>query len=548
MSTEGQTLDQKSLRYVFGKHEDADGLACDCVGFANAAGGTILLGIEDGQDGPSASQRVADDFPDRLRKRLAQITVNVGVTARKVASANGGEFVEIQVFRNEQSIAALSDGRYFIRVSDETRRLLPDDLGRLMAEKNSFVWELQTTRRIPANAYDDAKLADFVKRVRASDRVSEFVRGKADAELLEHYLFTRSGFLTSLGILWIGRREDRAALLYAPEIQCLKFDERGRKVRKQVWNDFSLNPLELIEAVWREVPDWKEFYELPDGLFRKSVPHYDEVVVRELLANALAHRPYTQRGDIFLNLHPDCLEVHNPGLLPIGVTPRNILHATSKRNPHLAKVFYDLKLMEGEGSGFDRMYEVLLTSGRPIPEVQQGDDRVVVTVRKQITRPALVDFMVKADQTLPLSQKELITLGLLAQHEALTAIELVKALELSRTEDLKHWVGRLKDWGVVNSRGKTKATEYFVEPQVLRTLEFQGETTLKGIERHRLRELILRDLEIYRKASISEIHERIGQEIPRRKLQHELKLLLKDGAIGRQGTWRHTVYLWTKKA
>lgn len=229
MNAKGQTLDQKSLRYALGKHEDADGLACDCVGFANAAGGTILPGIEDGQDEPPAGQQVADDFLDRVRKRLAQITVNVGVAVRKVTAGNGGEFVEIQVFRNEQSIAATSDGRYFIRVSDETRRLLPDDLG------------------------------------------------------------------------------------------------------------------------------------------------------------------------------------------------------------------------------------------------------------------------------------------------------------------------------VVNSRGKTKATEYFVEPQVLRTLEFQGETTLKGIERHRLRELILRDLDIYRKASISEIHGRIGKEIPRRKLQHELKLLLKDGEIGRQGTWRHTVYLWTKK-
>ena len=546
MSTEGQTLDRKSLRYALGKHEDADGLACDCVGFANAAGGTILLGIEDGQDEPPASQRVADDHPDRLRNRISQITVNVCITARKVTSANGGEFVEIQVFRNEQSIAAKSDGRYFIRVSDETRRVLPDDLGRLMAEKNSFVWELQTTRRVPQHACDDSKLADFVQRVRASDRVSEFVRGKAEGELLEHYLFVKSGCLTNLGILWIGRREDRAALLYAPEIQCIKFDERGRKVRKQVWNDFSLNPLELIESVWREVPDWKEFYELPDGLFRKSVPHYDEVVVRELLANALAHRPYTQRGDIFLNLHPDRLEVHNPGLLPIGVTPCNILHTSSKRNPHLAKVFYDLKLMEGEGSGFDRMYEVLLSSGRPIPEVQQGNDRVVVTVRKQIVRAAIVDFMVKADQTLPLSQKELITLGLLAQHEALTAIELVKVLELSRAEDLKHWIGRLKEWGVVNSRGKTKATEYFVEPQVLRRLEFQGGTTLKGIERHRLRELILRDLEIYEKASISQIHSRIGKEIPRRKLQHELKLMVQAGEIGKQGVRKQTVYLCTK--
>ena len=238
--------------------------------------------------------------------------------------------------------------------------------------------------------------------------------------------------------------------------------------------------------------------------------------------------------------------MHNPGLLPIGVTPRNILHTSSKRNPHLAKVFYDLKLMEGEGSGFDRMYEVLLTSGRPVPEVQQGDDRVVVTVRKQIAQPAIVDFMMKADQKLQLKQRELIALGLIAQHGALTAIELAKALELSRADDLKHWIGRLKGWGVVNSRGRTKATEYFIEPQVLRTLDFHGETTLKGIERHRLRELILLDLEIYREASISQIHERIGTEIPRRKLQHELKLMVQAGEIGRQGQRKHTVYLCAK--
>ncbi|MEY3173078.1 MAG: hypothetical protein RLZZ436_991 [Planctomycetota bacterium] len=546
MSIEGQTLDRKSLRYALGRHEDADGLACDCVGFANAMGGVILLGIEDGQDEPPGGQQVSEELPDRLRKRLAQITVNVGVAIRKVTAGNGADFVEVQVFRNEQGIAATSDGRYFIRVSDETRRLMPDDLGRLMAEKNSFVWELQTTQHVSAHGFDKAKLADFVKRVRASDRVSEFVRGKPEGELLEHYLFVRSGLLTNLGILWIGRREDRAALLYPPEIQCIKFDERGRKVRKQVWNDYSQNPLELIEAIWREVPEWKEFYELPAGLFRKSVPHYDEVVVRELLANALVHRPYMQRGDIFLNLYPDRLEVHNPGLLPIGVTPSNILHTSSKRNPHLAKVFYDLKLMEGEGSGFDRMYEVLLSSGRPIPDVQQGDDRVVVTVRKQIARTSIVDFMVKAELTLQPTQRELITLGLLAQHEALTAIELVKVLELSRAEDLKHWIGRLKDWGVVSSRGRTKATEYFVEPDVLRKLEFQGGTTLKGIERHRLRELILRDLEIYRKASISEIHGRIGSEIPRRKIRRELGELVAENEIGSQGVKRSTVYVWTK--
>jgi ATP-dependent DNA helicase RecG len=439
-------------------------------------------------------------------------------------------------------VASTSDGRFFIRVSDETHPLRGDDLTRLMAERSSFVWELQPIRRLAPDRCDDEKLAVFVEAVRASDRVSDFVKDKSDHELMEHYFFVREGCLTHLGVLWVGQRADRAALLYAPAIQCIKYDEQGKKVRKDAWDDYSLNPMEMIGAVWNQVPDWRESYELPAGMFRKTVPHYEEVVIRELLANALVHRPYTQRGDIFVNLYPDRLEVHNPGLLPIGVTPRNILHVTSQRNTHLAKVFYDLKLMEREGSGFDRMYEVLLTSGRPMPEVKEGDDRVTVIVRKQIIKPEVIDFMAKADQTFQPTQKELIALGVIAQHESLRAVELVKALSLHTVEELRHWIDRLKVWGLVSSRGRTKATEYYVKPEVLRRLEFKGPTTLKGIEKHRLRELILRDLEIYREASISEVHGRIGPEILRRRVQRMLAELVSEGRIRPQGERRGRRY------
>jgi len=76
------------------------------------------------------------------------------------------------------------------------------------------------------------------------------------------------------------------------------------------------------------------------------------------------HAAYTQRGDIFLNFHPDRLEVVNPGLLPLGVTPSNILHQTVRRNEHLARVFHDLNFMEREGSGIDKIFEVLLAVNR----------------------------------------------------------------------------------------------------------------------------------------------------------------------------------------
>ncbi len=74
---EHQLLDKKSIRYVLGKHKDGHALAADCVGFANASGGVIALGIEDDALLPPANQKVPDELPESLRKRIGQLTVNV---------------------------------------------------------------------------------------------------------------------------------------------------------------------------------------------------------------------------------------------------------------------------------------------------------------------------------------------------------------------------------------------------------------------------------------------------------------------------------------
>ena len=547
MNPEGQLYDRKSIRYALGKSADHDALAADCVGFSNSQGGVLHIGIEDDSETPPPGQRIPSDLPDRLRQRIAQLTVNVGVDCRLTTDANGGQYVELRVFPAVHGVSATTSGVYYIRVADETKRLLPDELGRLWVDRASVAWELQAGLRIPARQTDPEKLAAFSQRVRDSDRVSDFVKGKSDAALLEHYQMVRDGLLTNLGILWVGRTEDRAALQHAPTIQCIRYDERDQKVRKWAWVDYSRTPLELIEAVWNEVPDWKDSYELPDGLFRKNVPHFEEVVVRELLANALVHRPYTTGGDIFVNLYPDRLEVHNPGLLPVGVTPRNILHASSPRNPHLARVFFDLKLMEREGSGFDRMYREQLASGRLVPEVREGDDRVQVIVKRRILNREIIDLMIKVDQTYTPTQRELITLGLLAQHETLRAADLAAKLELPQLDSLDEWLGRLRAWALISTRGRTRATEYYVTWDILRKSGFKGKTTLKGIEPHRLRELILQDLAVYHEASRSEIHARIGAEIPLPKVRRAVQGLVAEGSVRTVGEKRGRRYVLIEK-
>ncbi|MGH9838457.1 MAG: hypothetical protein ACREEM_06700 [Blastocatellia bacterium] len=139
-------------------------------------------------------------------------------------------------------------------------------------------------------------------------------------------------------------------------------------------------------------------------------------------------------------------------------------------------------------------------------------------------------------------------LGLIAQHESLTAAELAAVLNLKEVADAHHWLGRLADWEIVESRGRTRGTEYYIVPGMLRHLEFKGATTLKGIEQHRLQELILRDLEIYRVSDLDGIHHRIGKEIPRRKVLYQIQKLLADKKIEKEGAGRWTKYVYKQNA
>lgn len=539
MSQEGQLLDHKSLRAVTGKTADWNEIAKDCIAFANATGGRLLVGVEDGQTLPPPGQQIPTDLPDTLRRKLAERTVNVTVLPNVVIATNGGQYIEMRIPR-AIAVASTTDGRYFLRVADQSKPVTGDDVMRLASERSALPWETQTTLHIPRAEADTAKRDKLLQALRASDRVKPSVKEKTDDELLDHYQLAQGTYLTHLGILCIGRQSHRAQLTTAPVIQFIKYDERGQKVNKLLWDDHTQSPMEMIEAVWQEVPDFRERYELPDGLYRQNVPAFDEIVIRELLVNALVHRPYTQRGDIFLNLHPDRLEMVNPGPLPLGVTPQNVLHTTVRRNEHLARLFHDLKLMEREGSGFDKIFEVLLSQGRPAPELIESYDRVQVTVRRRILKPEVIDFIAKADQTYQLTQRERIALGLLAQHDALTARELAAKLDLPSVEALQPWLKRLLEWQLLQSAGRTKATRYFIDPGLMRSLNFTGETTLKRIEPHRLAALVLEDLQRYPQSAISDIHKRVGGEIHPKQVKRALDELIEHGAVRFEGNnrWR----------
>ncbi|MDP8034043.1 ATP-binding protein [Pasteurella atlantica] len=538
---ENTLLDKKSLKVVQGKTANWKELAKDCVAFANGKGGTILIGIEDDADDCPIGQRVDDEIIDNINKKIPQLTIGVAIVAEKVCNYVGDEFINLRIIRNAKTLACTTDGKYFIRIADNCKPIHPDQMSRVLADKDAFNWELVRHSRLSLEDVDIVKRNEFINQIRKSERVSEFVKQKSDEELLEYYFLVDEGKLTNLGVLWIGKRQDRARIHYAPSVQFIKYDEEGKKVNKYVWDDYSLNPKEIMLEIIN-LSEWKESIEISDGLFRKNIPNYHIDVIRELVVNALVHRIYTMNGDIFINMYHDKLEIHSPGLLPLGVTPQNIISKSEYRNTQLAKLFYDLKLMEKEGSGYDAVYEILLFNGKQEPLVEEVDDRVIVTVKKAVISKEVVKLMSKVHEQIHLTQREIIALGIIAQNNSISGINLKDKLSIRNDEVLATWLKKLLKNDVVLKKGRTKATEYYINPKLLKELDFKGQTDLKKIENHRLQHLIIEDLMIYQPCSIADINQRIGSEINQKKIKRLLDKMILEGEVIKEGQHRWTKY------
>jgi ATP-dependent DNA helicase RecG len=135
---ETQHIEKKSLRIVTGNSADWTELAKDCVCFANGRGGRIYIGIENNDSEPPAGQKIEATLPEKIVKAINHRTINTAISATIKVADNNAAYIEVKVLRNEQTIASTTDGRYYIRISDECRPVPPDEMARLAADKNAF--------------------------------------------------------------------------------------------------------------------------------------------------------------------------------------------------------------------------------------------------------------------------------------------------------------------------------------------------------------------------------------------------------------------------
>lgn len=547
---ENQKIEYKSLKKIIDsagkiKTEGIKELAIACVAFANQSNGKLYIGVEDENFLPPANQKIPKNLPNDVITRLRSQCFNVGLHLHPIENHdNGGEFFIIEVLYSASTIATTSNGKIYIRLGDKNEPIRSEDIVRLTAEKNGFQWELQP-KNITVEQISPEKIHAFAQDIRQSDRVKESVKNKTDIEIIEHYNLIYEGKLTNLGVLWLGNAQQRARLVYPITVQYIVYNEQDEKVRKEEWNDYQFNPKELLSDIEKTATELTYSYEISDGLFRRNIRKYPAKVIRELLVNAFVHKTFTIAGDIFIKLYSNRLEVINPGGLPLGVTPETILHQSVSRNPHLKRVFHDLKLMEGEGTGYDLLYEQASKDSKPFPKVYSDFNKCIVEQSSEIIDEELLPLLDFINNQYVLTQKESIVMGIVAHHKKILSTELSKLLQLSEEERLRSYVNNLLKKNLLISRGIKKSTEYIINPKLIQNAKINIKPTLKFIEPHTLRTLILEDIKMYPNTKIAEIHKRLG-DVDIRDIRKVIYKLVENKVLNTSGGKTNRTYSISK--
>ena len=111
-----------------------------------------------------------------------------------------------------------------------------------------------------------------------------------------------------------------------------------------------------------------------------------DVVLREAVVNAIAHRDYTIEGPIRIIVYDNRVEVRTPGNLPNSVTIESIKIGGSHvlRNPTIYNLLYKMGLVTDLGSGVRRIIQLMKNhSNEEIVLEEIGKEFVLSIPRKQ---------------------------------------------------------------------------------------------------------------------------------------------------------------------
>lgn len=131
----------------------------------------------------------------------------------------------------------------------------------------------------------------------------------------------------------------------------------------------------LIHFVISQLPQ----NEIIETTIRKEERLIPEIVIRELVANALIHQDFSDSGtSMMIEIYTDRVEISNPGEPVVPV--ERFIDGHRSRNENLARIMRKLGICEEKSSGIDKVIHQAESCQLPAPNFRVGFHRTIVTI------------------------------------------------------------------------------------------------------------------------------------------------------------------------
>jgi ATP-dependent DNA helicase RecG len=492
------------------------------VALSNAEGGVVLIGVDD--TGQVLGRQLTQGVEESIHQAISA-TRNPGRYEIQSLLVADVPVTILSVERRVQGFAQTASGRVLVRRGAMNSALFDAELFRFISERSLERFELSDSG-VPLAMADDDRVAD----------VAEAFGWERDVEISERLeeqglLVPTTDHLSVAGVLYLHPQPDEVVAKAFVEVRRYSAAEdvdpdKRVEIKGPIHHQVERTTEQIAQELGSEV--------VVLGLRRHDLPRLPHVVVREALANAIAHRSYEASGScIKVDIRPGEVTISSPGALPSPVTVDNIRDAQSARNPKLINVMRRFRLAEDAGRGVDIMQDSMMAELLDPPDFEDTGHSVEVSlpVRGGVTAQERA-WVREIEERGEIEPMDRILLVHAARGEELTNSRVRKLAHVDRftaTNSLQ----RLRDTGFLTQHGERGGSSYVLEgglepPAGLR------------LERDELKELVC---SLAEDDAISNADVRARTGLDRVHALRLLNELVDEGRLRRHGLRRGTRYL-----
>lgn len=464
---EGHYFDRKSAR------KDTGEIAKHLMAFANAAGGKLVVGIEDDGAVTGFKRDKAHSIESFEQAHVTELTPSPRVETERISVVNTeGEDDQVLVmdvdFSKDQVVHQRKDGRVALREGDKSVWLDYEQIRALEHDKGEVVFEDAVCRKAAIDDLD-GEAVDLYRQAIGAE-------GIGDEQLLRSKEFLDGGKPTNACVVLFAKEPSQK--MPQVRIRVVKVDgtELGSGANMNVVKDETFDG-PLVKAypaakafIATQLRDFQ--HEVPGSVF-KTVPEYPEFPWTEGLANAVAHRDYSLAGEyIRVYIFDDRMEITSPGKLPNFVTIENMRHSRYSRNPRIARALTAFEWVREFNEGVKKIYADMGDAGLPEPEYELQNGQIVkLTLRNDIERrvPRLMGdkpSFIPSDadgikEGIKLNNNERAVLAVIASNPSITTARIQSTTGLSEST-VYRTVRKLREKGILQRAGSKKSGKWEV--------------------------------------------------------------------------------------